>query len=156
MKEIIEKQNQELRNILDELQYSIDHKTTLNMRNLWNSISNTVSNSESELTSLQGEQEEECEHCMGTGYDGYDRCDPPARYICEECNGTGKKPKSVVKACQSTECYPEKFVEWCIGNIDEEEREEVDYCYSFWNNGNVFGCDTVEEMFNFWKERVNN
>lgn len=32
----------------------------------------------------------ECERCSGTGCDGYDRCDPPNPYICEDCNGTGK------------------------------------------------------------------
>lgn len=29
----------------------------------------------------------DCDQCDATGYDGYDRCDPPGRYVCEKCDG---------------------------------------------------------------------
>lgn len=33
-----------------------------------------------------------CENCNGTGLDGWDRCDPPGQYDCDECDGKGKVP----------------------------------------------------------------
>jgi len=50
--------------------------------------------------------------------------------------------------------YPEEFVEWCIENIDEEEREEVDYYYSYFNRGNVIGFDTIKDVYDFWLNEI--
>ena len=47
--------------------------------------------------------------------------------------------------------YPEEFDEWCIENIDEEEREEVGYYYSYFNRGNVIGFDTIKDVYDFWQ-----
>ena len=38
-----------------------------------------------------------CPHCEGTGKDGHDRCNPPSWYICDNCNGSGRKSKSTAK-----------------------------------------------------------
>ena len=50
--------------------------------------------------------------------------------------------------------YPEEFVIYCIEMTDMEEREEVDYCYAVWNNGNVLGFDTLDELYNYWLTNI--
>ena len=50
--------------------------------------------------------------------------------------------------------YPEEFIDYCIETVNLEEREEVDYCYAFWNGGNVVGFDILEDAYEYWLNKI--
>ena len=62
--------------------------------------------------------------------------------------------EAIADELEQQKCYPEEFVEWCIETVDIEEREEVDYCYSTWYKGNVFGFDTLPELYDYWLTNI--
>ena len=70
-------------------------------------------------------------------------------------NENVKKYKSLKNKKTEKKYYPVDFVEFCIIEIHEDEREETKYiyCHHNYDKGFIY-FDSLDELYQYWKTKV--
>lgn len=74
--------------IVKQINEMIEKYTTMNVKYM-DAVHENIKEIKALEQMLGDLKSKKCPVCDGTGIEGYDRCEPPNAYICDECDGSG-------------------------------------------------------------------